>query len=28
MDAQGMPTEVDMSDAQVETMVAEWVAAQ
>lgn len=28
MGANGMPTEVDMSDAQVETMVAEWVAAQ
>ena len=28
MDAQGMPTEVDMSDAEVETMVADWVAAQ
>ena len=28
LDAQGMPTEVDMSDAEVETMVADWVAAQ
>ena len=27
-DAQGMPTEVDMTDAQVETMVDEWIAAQ
>ena len=26
MDAQGMPTEVDMSDAEVETMVANWHA--
>ena len=25
--ADGMPTEVDMSDAEVETMVADWVAA-
>jgi len=28
MDAKGMPTAADMSDAQVETMVADWVAAQ
>ena len=28
LDAQGMPTEVDMSDAEVETMVADWVATQ
>ena len=28
IDADGQPTEVDMSDAQVETMVDEWVAAQ
>ena len=28
MGENGMPTEVDMSDAQVETMVDEWVAAQ
>ena len=28
VDAEGMPTEVDMSDAEVETMVADWVAAQ
>ena len=28
MDAEGKPTEVDMSDAEVETMVADWVAAQ
>ena len=28
LDAQGMPTEVDMSNAEVETMVADWVAAQ
>ena len=27
IDADGQPTEVDMSDAQVETMVDEWVAA-
>ena len=27
IDADGRPTEVDMSDAQVETMVDEWVAA-
>ena len=27
MGENGMPTEVDMSDAQVETMVDEWVAA-
>ena len=27
VDADGRPTEVDMSDAQVETMVDEWVAA-
>ena len=27
-DADGRPTEVDMSDAEVETMVADWVAAQ
>jgi hypothetical protein len=27
MDAEGKPTAVDMSDAEVETMVAEWVAA-
>ena len=27
-DAQGMPTEDDMTDAQVETMVDEWIAAQ
>jgi hypothetical protein len=26
--ADGMPTEVDMSNAEVETMVADWVAAQ
>ena len=26
MDAAGMPTEVDMSDAEVETMVADWHA--
>ena len=25
--ADGMPTEVDMSNAEVETMVADWVAA-
>ena len=28
MGADGMPTEVDMSDAEVETMVDDWVAAQ
>jgi len=28
MDAQGMPTDTDMSDAEVETMVDEWIAAQ
>ena len=28
MGADGMPTEVDMSDAEVETMVDEWIAAQ
>ena len=28
MDAQGMPTADDMTNAQVETMVADWVAAQ
>ena len=28
MDENGRPTEVDMSDAEVETMVADWVAAQ
>ena len=28
MDADGQPTEVDMSNAEVETMVADWVAAQ
>jgi len=28
MGADGMPTAVDMSDAEVETMVADWVAAQ
>ena len=28
MDAEGKPTEVDMTNAQVETMVADWVAAQ
>jgi len=28
MDETGHPTEVDMSDAEVETMVADWVAAQ
>ena len=28
VDAEGKPTEVDMSDAEVETMVADWVAAQ
>ena len=28
VDADGMPTEVDMSDAEVETMVDDWVAAQ
>ena len=28
LDAQGMPTEDDMSDAEVETMVADWAAAQ
>ena len=27
LDAQGMPTEVDMSDAEVETMVDEWIDA-
>ena len=27
MGADGMPTEVDMSDAEVETMVDDWVAA-
>ena len=27
MGENGMPTEVDMSDAQVETMLDEWVAA-
>ena len=27
VDAKGMPTEVDMSDAEVETMVDDWVAA-
>ena len=27
MGADGMPTEVDMSNAEVETMVADWVAA-
>jgi len=28
IDAEGKPTEVDMTNAQVETMVADWVAAQ
>ena len=28
LDAGGMPTEDDMTDAQVETMVDEWIAAQ
>lgn len=28
VDADGRPTEVDMSDAEVETMVADWVAVQ
>jgi hypothetical protein len=28
MDEKGMPTADDMTNAQVETMVAEWVAAQ
>ena len=28
IDADGRPTEVDMSDAEVETMVDEWIAAQ
>ena len=28
LDASGMPTEVDMSNAEVETMVGDWVAAQ
>ena len=28
VDAEGMPTEVDMSNAEVETMVGDWVAAQ
>ena len=28
LDAQGQPTADDMTNAQVETMVAEWVAAQ
>ena len=28
VDADGRPTEVDMSDAEVETMVGDWVAAQ
>ena len=27
VDAEGMPTEVDMSNAEVETMVGDWVAA-
>ena len=27
VDAEGMPTEVDMSNAEVETMVADWAAA-
>ena len=28
MGENGMPSEVDMSDAEVETMVDEWIAAQ
>ena len=28
LDASGMPTDTDMSDAEVETMVANWAAAQ
>ena len=28
VDADGKPTEVDMSNAEVETMVGDWVAAQ
>ena len=27
VDAEGMPTEVDMSNAEVETMVGDWAAA-
>ena len=28
VDAQGQPTDVDMTNAEVETMVADWAAAQ
>ncbi len=28
LDANGMPTDTDMSDAEVETMVDEWIAVQ
>ena len=28
LDADGRPTDTDMSDAEVETMVDEWIAAQ
>ena len=28
LDAQGQPTDVDMTNAEVETMVADWAAAQ